>query len=60
MPGKSSDSRVLQGVGLAVAVVAVVGSVALDWEFGRLTDPVPVVVGLVCAALVVGLWYRSR
>jgi hypothetical protein len=39
---------------VAVAVVAVVGSVALGWEFGGTDDPVPPVLGAAFALVAVG------
>ena len=61
VPGRSSGSRSLQYVGAAVALVAIVGSVALGWEFGGTDDTFPLVIGAVCAVVAVG-WtlYRRR
>lgn len=62
MPGRSSDSRPLQVVGLVAFVVAVVGSTYLGWEFdGSMDDPVPVALGIAFAAIAVGVFvYRRR
>ena len=54
MPGRSSQSTALRYVGVAVALVAVVGSVLLGWEFGGTDDPVSLVLGAACAAVAVG------
>lgn len=59
MPGKASDSRVMQVVGAAVAGVAVVGHFVFGWQFGDVSDPVPIAVGLIAAALAIG-WTLSR
>jgi len=54
VPGRSSQSTALRHVGVAVALVAVVGSVALGWEFGGADDPVPLVLGAAFAVVAVG------
>jgi len=54
VPGRSSQPPALRYVGVAVAVVAVVGSVALGWEFGGTDDPVPLVLGAAFALVAVG------
>jgi hypothetical protein len=54
VPGRSSASTSLRYVGAVVALVAVVGSVALGWEFGGTDDPVPVVLGAACVVAAVG------
>lgn len=54
MPGRSSASPPVRTVGIAVAAVAVVGSVALDWSFDG-SDPVPLAVGAGAAVLAVGV-----
>ncbi|MFC6939865.1 multidrug transporter [Salinirubellus sp. GCM10025818] len=59
MPGRSSQSSPLQYVGVAVALVAVVGSVALGWEFGGTGDTTPLVLGGTCAVVAVG-WALYR
>lgn len=62
MPGRTSQSRLLQYVGVAAALVAVVGFVVFGWRFGGESDgATPLVVGAVCAAVALG-WtiYRRR
>lgn len=53
MPGRSSNSRPLQFVGALIALVAVVGYVAFDWQFGGSTEPTPFAIGAVVAAVAV-------
>lgn len=62
MPGRASGSRPLRYLGALVALVAVVGTTVLGWEFGAVDDPIPVVLGLACAALALGwtLYRRTR
>ncbi len=54
MPGRSSQPTALRYVGAAVALVAVVGSVLLGWEFGGTDGPVPFVLGAAFAVVAVG------
>jgi hypothetical protein len=54
VPGRPSQSTALRYVGAAVALVAVVGSVALGWEFGGTDDGVPLVLGAGFALVAVG------
>jgi len=58
MPGKSSDSRALQLIGLAVALVAVVGTTVLGWEFGQSDSTAPLAIAAVCVAIVAVNWLR--
>jgi len=53
MPGRSSASKPFRYVGAAVALVALVGTVAFGWEFGT-DDPVPLALGAGAAAVAVG------
>jgi len=55
VPGRSSQSTALRYVGVAVALVAVVGSVLLGWEFGGTDDPVPLALGAGFAVVAAGL-----
>jgi hypothetical protein len=59
VPGRSSQSTALRYVGGTVALVAIVGSVALGWEFGGTDDPVPLVLGAAFAVVAVG-WTAYR
>lgn len=61
MPGRPSDSRSLTYVGVAVAVVAFVGTVAFDWSFSGDDGILPFVLGGVAVAIAVS-WelYRRR
>lgn len=54
MPGRSTQSRPLTYVGILIAVVAVVGTLALGWEWGG-DDPMPMVIGA-SVALIAGGW----
>ena len=57
MPGAGrSDSTLVTYVGLAVAAVAVVGSLLFDWSFSASDGPLPFVVGALAAAVAVG-WH---
>jgi uncharacterized membrane protein YbjE (DUF340 family) len=57
MPGAGrSDSTLLTYVGIAVAAVAVVGSVVFGWSFNASDGLLPFAVGAVAAAVAVG-WY---
>ncbi|WP_154018264.1 multidrug transporter [Halolamina sediminis] len=58
MPGKSSDSRALQLIGLAVAAVAVVGTTVFGWEFGQPDSAAPLAIAAVCVAIVAINWLR--
>ena len=59
MPGRPSQSRSLQIVGAVVALVAVVGAVAFDWQWGS-GDPVPTLLGVAVAALAVAVTIYRR
>ncbi|MFB6074442.1 MAG: multidrug transporter [Haloarculaceae archaeon] len=59
MPGRASNSRPLQYVGLAVFAIAVVGTVALGWDFGE-RDTVPLVLGALVAGLAIGVSLARR
>ena len=59
MTGSSSQSTALRYVGVAVALVAIVGSVALGWEFGGADDVIPLALGAACAVCAIG-WTLYR
>jgi lipopolysaccharide export LptBFGC system permease protein LptF len=59
MPGRPAESRPLQFVGALVALVAVIGFVVFDWEWGG-GDPLPTVLGVAAAALAVGVTLYRR
>ncbi|MCD2200993.1 multidrug transporter [Halobacterium sp. KA-4] len=47
-------------IGIIVAVVAIGGSVFLDWEWGAFPNqPVPLVIGVIAAAAAVLVTYRQ-
>jgi hypothetical protein len=58
MPGTSSDSPVLVVVGLAVAVIAVVGTTFFGWEFGQSDSVAPLAIAAVCVAIAGINWLR--
>jgi hypothetical protein len=61
MFGRRSDSRALQVVGVAVAAIAVVGSVAFGWDFSGFDDGiVPVALGVGALVLAVGATLYRR
>ncbi|WP_227134283.1 hypothetical protein [Halorubellus salinus] len=62
MPGAGkSDSRLLQGVGALVAVVALAGAAFGGWSFDGLADgPLPFVIALAAVALALGATWYSR
>jgi hypothetical protein len=60
MPGTASDSRLLQFVGAVFFIVAVVGTVLLDWEFGGSPAPVPLALGLLAVVVAVGATLFAR
>ena len=57
MPGRSSPSGPLQYLG---AVVAVVGYAVFGWRFGETESAIPLVVGGLCAAVVIGWTLYQR
>lgn len=60
MPGRSSQSTIVQAIGALVALVAVVGYVVFDWRFGS-GDVGPLLMGVGAAILAIGLTvYRWR
>ncbi|WP_323677157.1 hypothetical protein [Halorubellus sp. PRR65] len=62
MPGAGrSNSRTMRVVGALVAIVAVLGGAFGDWSFDGLADgPLPVVIGVVAAALALGATWYAR
>ncbi|WP_424017945.1 hypothetical protein ACOZ4N_19045 [Halorientalis pallida] len=59
MPGRPAESAPLQLVGALAALVAVVGYVVYDWQWGS-GDPLPTALGLAVAALAVGVTLYRR
>ena len=59
MPGRPAESRSLRIVGALVALVAVIGFVAFDWQWGG-GDPLPTLLGVAAAALAVGVTLYRR
>lgn len=60
MPGRSSDSTVVQYIGAFVALVAIIGYLAFDWQFGSADGIVPYVVGLGCVIVAIGWTIYQR
>jgi len=56
----SIQSRRLPLVGLLFAVVAAVGYLAFDWQFGGDSSPVVLVLALAAVVVAVGSELRSR
>jgi hypothetical protein len=57
MPGAGrSDPSLVTSIGIAVAAVAVVGSLVFGWSFDGSDGPVPFVVGAAAALVAVG-WH---
>lgn len=57
MPGAGrSDSTLVTYLAIAVAVVAVVGSLVLGWSFGESDGPIPFAIGAAVAAVAIG-WH---
>lgn len=54
MPGRSSQSTLLQYVGIAAAIVAVVGYVVFGSRFGEADGVTPSVIGAAVAVFAVG------
>lgn len=47
-------------VGIIVVVIAIAGSVFLDWEWGAFPNqPVPLAIGVIAAAVAVAVMYRQ-
>ncbi|MDH5019559.1 hypothetical protein [Halobacterium rubrum] len=53
------DAGRLQVVGIVFAVVAVVGTVAFDWQFGGDTGPVPFALATLAVVLAVASHFRD-
>ena len=61
MPGAGrSSSGTARAVGAIVAVIAVVGSLALGWSFDGAGDILPTAIGVGVAVLAVGWTLYSR
>jgi hypothetical protein len=61
MPGAGkSDSPVMQFVGAAVFVVAVVGAVLYGWTFGGSSGSLPTMIGVGVAVVAVGVTIYKR
>jgi len=60
MPGRSSQSTPLQYIGLAVALLAIVGYALFGWRFGEGGGTTPFVVGAAVALFAVGWTLYQR
>jgi len=60
MPGRASQSRTLQIVATIVALVAVVGTVALGWKWGETDQLLPLAIGAGAAIVAVGWTLYDR
>lgn len=54
MPGKRSNSKVMQYLGILVAGIAVFGYFVFDWRFGEPNGLTPFTIGAVVAIFAVG------
>ena len=54
MPGRANESPSLQLVAAAIALVAVVGYVALGWRFGGDSSATTTAIALVAVAIAIG------
>ncbi|MFC7132686.1 hypothetical protein ACFQJ3_06005 [Salinibaculum sp. GCM10025337] len=54
LPGRPSQSKPLQYVGVVVALLAIVGDTVSDWRFGETDGIIPFVVGVGIAIFAVG------
>lgn len=54
MPGRASRSKPLQYMGVAVALIAIVGYTVFGWRYGETGEIIPFAVGAVVATLAVG------
>ena len=53
MPERSSQPRLLQYVGVLVAIIAVVGYVVFGWRFGETESVIPFVIGGICVVIAI-------
>ena len=60
MPGRSSKSKPLQYIGIAVALTAIVGYTVFGWRFGETGGTIPFAVGAVVAIFAVGWTLYQR
>jgi hypothetical protein len=60
MPGRADESRPLQLVGAAVALVAVVGTLAFNWQFGGDSGVLPTALAVMAVVLAVGVTAYRR
>lgn len=54
MPGRSSQSKSIQYIGIAVALLAIVGYTVFGWRFGETSGTTPFAVGAAVAIFAVG------
>lgn len=60
MPGKWSRSQPIRYVGVAFAIVAVVGFAAFGWRFGETDGAIPTALGVAAVAIAVGVELYRR
>lgn len=54
MPGRPSQSKPLQYIGVLVALLAIVGYTVFGWRFGEAGSTIPFAVGATVATFAVG------
>jgi hypothetical protein len=59
MPGRSSQAKPLRYIGIAVALLAIVGYTVFGWRFGETGGTIPFAVGAAVATFAVG-WTLSQ
>ena len=60
MPGKRSNSKTMQFVGILVTGIAVFGYFVFDWRFGEGNGLTPFTIGAVVAIFAVGFTLYQR
>lgn len=60
MPGRPSQSKPLQYIGVLVAIIALVGYVVFGWRFGEADGVLPLAIGIVCVIIAVGWTLYQR
>lgn len=60
MPGRSSRSKPLQYIGIATALLALVGYTVFGWRFGESGGTTPFAVGAAVAVFAVGWTLYQR
>lgn len=59
MARRRTEWRLLQFVGVVIFAIGFVGYVVFDWRFGEASDPLPVALAVVAAAIAL-VWTFAR